>query len=367
MLARKLRFKHQQGQAATEAFLSMAVVFTFLIGAQVLWRSGELAQTAVDAVRFAAWERTVWEPMDNASEKFALHKTDKQLGNDVVLRQLSTPEAWRKFRAGLSSSGQPAEGSASERYKTLKHTIQHFLLAGWTDPNSMISVTTSSGWDDAAEGKFRGEDITYGKITSLDLDKETWRTAELTLTSQSQMRVFTPTSVRGSDKVVTKKKFSLITNSWAASPPVSFVRDRQLMPFQTGDSRSGTKGNQLGMALKHPWAIVGGAEGFGGQYLARQIGVNAAKANELVNSGGESYEFDFFRIGQSAGLMAETQQPEYFNPNAVSQWHHRHTLIIDETTEAKNEPDTKARNSNIGKLKYRAHTLQNPISTYFTR
>ena len=101
MRATKRLIKYQLGQAYMETLACLTVVFVFLVGAQYLWRSAELAQIAVDAVRFAAWERTVWEPSDNDTEVYALHKTNEQLGKDVVLRQLSTPAAWRNFRASF--------------------------------------------------------------------------------------------------------------------------------------------------------------------------------------------------------------------------------------------------------------------------
>ena len=368
MRATKRLIKYQLGQAYMETLACLTVVFVFLGGAQYLWRSAELAQIAVDAVRFAAWERTVWEPSDNDTEVYALHKTNEQLGKDVVLRQLSTPAAWRNFRASLSASGEPAAGSSHDRWDFLHRSVRHFIRDG-KEPNDMISVDTNSGWGEGNEDKFRGEDPTLGKITSFKLDKDTWRTVYLTLKSDYRDNVFSGFSEYAwkVEAVETKKKLSLITNSWAASPPVSFVRDRQLMPLSTADSLSGFQGNTLGTNLKHPWALVGGPNGFGGQYLARQIGVNASQAAQLVHSSGESFDFDMVNPMASLGLMAQTQQSEYFNPNAVSQWHHRHTFIIADTAEHKAEPDTKARNSNIGKKKYRAFSGQNPIDTYFTR
>ena len=370
MHAIKVVTHRQTGQIFVEVlFLFLLVVPAFLLGAQYLWRNAELAQVAVDAVRFAAWERTVWEPSDNETEKFALHKTNKQLGKDVVMRQLSTPAAWRNFRTGLSANGSPAEGTALERQAVLHDSMKSYVSAeNKTDPNDMILVDTNSGWKYAEEQVLRGIDPTAGKLTSLSLDRNTWRTVYLTFKGQYQTTGVG--SIIGNfvkDPVEIAKSLSLITNSWAASPPVSFVRDRQLMPLSTGDDMSGTPANPLGLGMNHAWAAIGGPSGFGGQYLVRQIGLNASQASDLVASSGESFQFDLIKPISSMGIMAQTQQPEYFNINSVSNWHHAHTLVHARLADNAAEPDTKAYNSNISKLKYRALSLQNPTENYFAR
>ena len=374
MRTNKSSNKYELGQAYFETLVCLTVVLVFSFGAQYLWRTAELAQMAVDAVRFAAWERTVWEPDDNKTEVYALHKTDDQLGKDVVTRQLSTPAAWRNFRTNLSSAGVPAVGSASERRDVL-HTSARKFVSSENDPFDMITLRTDSGWGNSVEDRFHGEDPTYGKITSLKLDRDTWRTVKLTLKGLDPIDTIIPYLRKGVTEnyivrpqaVTTEKKLSLITNSWAASPPVAFVRQRQLMPFSTEDKLSGYEGNVLGNWSRLPWAIVGGPNGFGGQYLARQVGVDARQAADLIHTSGQSFDFDMSNPLSSTGLIPQTQQPEYFNPNSVSQWHHRHTFVIAEDADAMGEPDKKAANSNIKKKKYRAFSGQNPIDTYFNR
>lgn len=372
--------RYQRGQAFAETLVGFSVIALFLFGSYHLWRHTELQQAAVDAVRFAAWERVVWEPSDNMVEKFALHKADEQLAKDVVLRQLSTPAAWRNVRKNMSSDGVLAQGSADERRDVLHTGVKSFVSAG-QDPNQMISLTTNSGWKNTNE-KWRGSDPTGETFTKLKLDKDTWRTMDLTLKSRltdapgsNLFRFLLPT-------IETKKQLSLITNSWAASPPVMFVRDRQLLVLSTGDQMSGTEANPLAFFGQPPstnanladivgmvplWNIVGGPSGFGGQYLARQTGLSAQVGNELLQSQGQSFQFDVSNPAAAFGIVPQTQQPEYFNSNAVSNWHHRHTFVISKTSEEPLEPDLKAQNSNIGKKKYRSTSLQNPIETYFSR
>lgn len=375
--------KYQSGQAYAETLVGFTVIAFFLFGAYHLWRYAELQQTAVDAVRFAAWERVVWEPTDNSVEKFALHKSDEQLAKDTMLRQLSTPTAWRNFRTGLSGNGEPKVTSAADRRDLLNAASKSFVSPGM-DPDNLISLTTSSGWTDDTEKKFRGQDPTFGTTTSLELDRETYRTVNLSLKSQLM-----PTAgARFFDfllpAVDTKKNFSLITNAWAASTPVMFVRtERQLLPFSSGDSLSDTKPNKLAYFGLNPspnanaadfigmvpfWNFVGGPNGFAGQYITDQTGFRAASANSLLQSQGKSFlNFNQSNPGIALGFMPEMQRAEYFQANNVSNQIHKHISVTSKTAEDDDEPGKKSRNSNIARRKYRASTLQNPVETYFTR
>lgn len=378
----KLLSKYQSGQAYAETLVGFSVIAFFLFGAYHLWRYAELQQVAVDAVRFAAWERVVWEPSDNSVEKFALHKSDEQLAKDTVLRQLSTPAAWRNFRTGLSKNGEPKMTSAADRRDLLGAASKSFVSPGM-DPSNLISLSTSSGWTDEREGKFRGKDPTGKTTTSLELDGQTYRTINLMLKSQLMT-----TGARFFDfllpKVNTEKHFSLITNAWAASTPVMFVRtERQLLPFSSGDSLSGTEPNKLAYFSLEPspnastadlvgmvpfWNFIGGPTGFAGQYAVDQTSMSAEKLNSALQSKGESLgDFNWSTPASSIGLMAEMQRAEYFQPNNVSNQIHKHISITSQTDEDKAEPGTKSRNSNIARRKYRTTTLQNQVETYFTR
>ena len=399
--------KSQSGQAYAETLVGFVVIGLFLLGAHHLWRYAEVQQATVDAVRFAAWERVVWEPADNNVEKFALHKTDEALAKDAVLRQFSTPSAWRRFRTDLSQNGTPATTNCNTganlgylgqvgrkcpttsvpatttsdgRRDALSAALKSFVSPGM-DPNNLITVSTTSGWPNNIQNKYRGEDPTYGSLTSLELDKETYRTVNLSFKS-----LLTPTtSSLFFDFLLpvidTKKHLSLITNTWAGSPPMMLLRaERQLMPLSPGYEVSGTKPNKLAFFGFNPsaganaadfvgmvpfWNLIGGANGFAGQYVVRQIGLDAGGANNLIQSAGQSFSYDPANPASSLLLKAQMQQSEFFNPILVSNWHHRHTFVIANTAEHGDEPNTKSRNSNIGKLKYRAFIPQNPIDNYF--
>lgn len=383
-IARRAK-QHQSGQAYAETLVGFTVIGLFLFGAHHLWRYAEVQQATTDAVRFAAWERVAWEPPDNSVEKFALHKADSALADDTVLHQLSKPAAWRAHRSGIVGNGVPTAQLPAERRDMLTAALKSFVSPG-ADPAAMISVTTGSGWTNEAERWYRGRDPTFNTTTSLALDQDTYRTVNLTFNSQlanaAPLRLFDFLL----PAVSNKKHLSLITNSWAASPPLMHVRtETQLLPFSTGDVTSGTHANRLAYFGLHNdsstvsagdfvgmapwWNFVGGPNGMGGQYIVRQIGLDANAANRLIASGGNSYQFDPAKPADDLLLKAEMMQPEYFNTNAISSWHHRHTFVIDESAEAKAEAGSdgaiKARNSNIGKRKYRAASMQNPASTYF--
>ena len=387
MLYRQSLAKYQSGQAYAETLVGFGVIGLFLFGAHHLWRYSELRQATVDAVRFAAWERVVWEPSDNDAEKFALHKTDESIAKDAVLHQLSTPLARRKFRESISQQGESTAISAKDRRNTLNVALKSFVPNN-SDPDDLVNVTTSSGWPLSKEGKFRGEDPTLNTLTSLELDKDTYRTVSLSMKSQ-----FSP-SIGASffnflfSDVDTTKKLSLITNSWAGSPPIMVVRaERQLMPLSAGYDVTGTKPNNLAFyGMDAPsggagpslssffgmvpfWKFVAGPNGFAGQYIVHQVGLDAHAISNTVQSFGPDYAKDYsFNMANPAGslmLDAQVQQGEYFNPNAVSSWHHRHTFVTTDTAEHKAEPGVKARNSNLGKLKYRSFSAQSPVDTYY--
>lgn len=383
MMQKKMNTRHQRGQAYAETVVGFVVIALFLMGAHHLWKYAEIRQQLVDATRFAAWERTVWEPEDNTVEKFALHQTNAALAKNVVMHQFSTPEAWRDFRTTLNSNGTPATRIADRDRGYLKLSTKNFVSAGY-DPSNLITVNTSSGWTNSAERAIRGMDPTGRTTTSLELDRDTYKTtttkfqSQLAPTTSNRLFSFLMTPISATHKL------ALITNAWAASPPVTYVRvDNQLLPLSVGDKGSGTKANNLAyfglganvlVGMAPLWEFVGGRNGLGGQYVVRKIGLSASGANGLIQSSGQDWEFDPSNIASSLLLKAQQQQNESFQPNSVSPWHHRHTFIIDNSDIKKAENDVEeedgvkldaARDSSISKRKYKAISLANPVETYF--
>lgn len=373
----------QSGQAYAETIVGFGVIALFLLGAQFMWQHAEARQQIIDATRFAAWERVVWEPSDNDTEKFAVHESNDQLSEAVVLHQLSTPEAWRKYREGMQSDGTAHSTPAKDKRDLLKNAMKAFISPG-QDPSSLIQTTTESGWTNGVEDKFRGMDPTFGKVTSLELDRDTYRTVKTVFHSNVNATFVDRLFSYVMSPLNTTTKLSLITNTWAGSPPVMMVRtERELLPLSTGDKASGTKANFLAnfglggtagqlVGMAPWWNFVGGPNGFAGQYVVKKIGMGAADANGLIQSAGSDWTSDWSLddVNRMDNLLLKQQvhQPEYFNPNAVSSWHHRHTLVIDESSQTKGEQASGVapRNSNIGKRKYRALSLQNPVEQYYT-
>lgn len=375
-MARRIgSIKRQSGQAYAEVVVGFVVIGLFMFGAHHLWRYAEAQQAVTNAVRFAAWERVAWEPSDNSVEKHALHKSDASLARDTVMHQLSTPAALRAYRSGISATGSPAVFSQDDRRGWLKSAMKSFVSVG-KDPNAMVAVTTTSGWTNEVEHWFRGRDPSFNTTTSLELDKDTYRTVKVSFKSQllpTTLQHFFDFALTPLDN---EKKLSLITNSWAASPPMMKVRTvRQLLPLSSGDEKSGTQPNPLAffglrddttattaadfVGMVPFWNFVGGPNGMAGQYVVRKIGLDAGGANGVAQTGGHDWNFNSANPAESLLLKAQIAQGEFFNPVAASGWHHRHTFVIDTGTAQ------KSRNANIGKRKYRAISLQNPVETYY--
>ena len=173
----KSRCAKQKGAAYAETVISFGVIALFLLGTQYVWKFAEFRQQMTDATRFAAWERTVWEPDDNSTEKFALHQTNNNLARSVLIHQFSTPAAWRGVRDNLNINGTASNSTDSIDRANLKSATKSFVADG-TSPGALVSVTTDSGWTNQTENKFRGMDPTFGKLTSLELDRNTYRTTE---------------------------------------------------------------------------------------------------------------------------------------------------------------------------------------------
>ena len=387
--------KNQQGQALTESILSILVIGSLLLGSQHLWRYGEARQKASDVTRFAAWERTAWEPEENQVEKHALHQSNHNLAINTVMHQLLKPAAWREFRQKISSDGlatSPNEdaSSAAQRRKQLMHDSLKTFTTEQTDPNNMVQIETKSGWTNSVERAFRGMDPTGGVLTSLELDRDTYRTVSTSMTSPliTNANWLNGLFNFNLSPLAHKRKLSLITNAWAAPPPLMLIRsERQLNPISYGDSNSGTAANPLAyFGLKNSsstvsaadfigmvpwWNLIAGPNGFTGQQIVRKIGLDAAGANGLAQSSGQNWSFDATEPAKYLLLKAQTQQNEFFDADtgrgATSG--HRHMFVIDESAEARAAKDGSyaARDSNSEKRKYKAVSLQNPVEVYYQR
>ena len=369
--------KYQKGQAYAELFVGFVVLGSFLFGAYHVWRYAEARQLLLSAARFVAWERTVWEPSDNAVEKFALHRSDDSLAKNAVIHQLSTPEIWRKERTGASGAGTPATIAEADRRNMLRPAMRTFISDG-NNPNNLLTVSTTS---ELARGWLVGRDPTFNTTTNLELDRETYRKVVVSLNGLLAPVTMGKFFGYTLPNLQSTKTMSLIANTWAASPPVMRVRTaRQLIAMSTGDETSGTKANPLAffgqdnggaglgvgdfVGMAPWWNFLGGMNGLGGQYVVKKIGLDSGGINNLVQSSGD-FEWDSNKsAAQNLLVQAQIDQREYFQPNAVSTAFQRHLNVQDKTADAKNKPP---RNSVVnGKRKYMAVSMQNPVENYFS-
>jgi hypothetical protein len=369
-------FSHQEGQAYTELVVSFVIVGLFLFGGYHIWRYGEARQTLQNAARFAAWERTVWEPSDNAVEKHALHRSDESLAKNTLIHQLSLPKAWRRERSGVDKSGKSATLTDAEKTAMLKPALKSFIDSD-SNPQNMLSITTGSrrqmGW-------FVGLDPSFNRLTSLSLDRKVYRTVSVSLEGLEQSGFDTGLFGFVLPTLDSTRSMTLVANPWAGSPPIMRIRaQRQLLVMSTGDSASDTapnfmayfgtnaNGSNLGggdfLGMVPWWNFLGGPNGLGGQFVVKKIGLDSGGVNNLLQSGGD-YTWDTTKpIASNLLLNAQLQQKEYFDPNGVANGLQRHLNVWDKTTDAKGKPP---RNSvSGGKRKWMGTSFQNPIENYY--
>lgn len=369
------KYHFQKGQAYAELLVSFAILGLFLFGSYHLWRYAEARQLLIDTARFVAWERTVWEPDDNAVEMHALHRSDESLAREAVVHQLSTPETWRRERSGVTAAGAPADIPAEVRRGLLKPALRSFV--GENDnPNKLLTVSTLS---EMQTGIFVGRDPSGNTTTSLSLDREVLRTVAVSMKSSLTQSSIGKLFGFWLPNLESDSSLSLITNSWAASPPVNRIRTaRQLNVMSTGESFSGTKPNFLAYFGQTPdsgalgasdffgmapwWDLVAGQNGFGGQYVVKQIGLDAGAVNNIIQT--QKYAYDPSKsVAGNILLQAQIDQREYMQPNSVGSSFPRAYEVRDNTADASEKP---ARNSVAGgKRKYMATSLQNPVENYF--
>ncbi len=300
----------QFGQAYAEGIVGIVIILLFLLGAYHVWRYAEVQQMSSDVARFAGWERTVWES-ENASgtvEKHAVHKTDVNLAKSALLQQLSTPEALRAEKANFTSGAGMGNGT-----QWLKNALKSFTTNSAADTAGAamptVTVTTTSGVVPKLGflGGNRGRDPTFNTLTSLELDKETYRVINVSLQTNKpetdKLKYFN----FDLPSVETHKKLALVGNSWGASGALNRIRThRQLSPLADGDGASGTKANVLSrFGLNAPaggataggflgmtpwWDFLAGPNGLAGQFVLRSIGVQGSAAAGLMSGAGLPFQ-----------------------------------------------------------------------------
>lgn len=274
----------------------------------------------------------------------------------------------------MMANGVAANISVADRQGMLKPALKSFV-EGNANPGAMLTVATNTK---RQMGVSVGRDPTFNTTTSLELDRDVYRTVAVTLRSQMQASVLNRLFSFALPNLDSTRSMSLLTNSWAASVPVSRIRiTNQLMPLSPGDSISGTKANFLAyfgldsgpglqagdfVGMVPWWNLVGGQNGFAGQYAVHKIGLDAGAVNNLVQGQGWAYDPNK-PVASNFYLQPQLERNEYFQPTAVSAAFPRFIVVQDKTADAQSEVP---RNSIMGgKRKYMAFSLQNPIENFF--
>jgi hypothetical protein len=370
--------KYQQGQAYAELVVGFVVIGLFLFGGFHVWRYGEARQAAQSAVRFAAWERTVWEPSDSDVEKHALHRSDESLAKNTLIHQLSQPDAWRRERSGVNGAGDLPNFSDADRLAMVKPALKSFLETG-ASPSSMITVSTQSK---RQIGGFVGRDPTFNTTTSLSLDQDVYRQVVVTLKGAAPSRFEKGMFGFALPPLEMTRSMTLIANSWAASPPVQKIRTgRQLLVMSTGDPASDTAANHLAyfglnnnganfgagdlLGMVPWWTFLGGPNGLAGQFVVNQIGLDAGAANSLMQGGVQNISWDTTKpIASNILAKAQLSRNEYFNPNGLAVGAFKHHLFIkDIGAEAQEDPPRNTLPN--GRRKWMGASMQNPIENYY--
>lgn len=107
-----LSMRAQIGSAMAETLVSLLALMPFLIGLPLLSKQADIKHKAVDAARYAVWERTVWrnDGLDNrkSAEDITLETRDRILGhpraglldvNDLRSQGITENRFWRDRRA----------------------------------------------------------------------------------------------------------------------------------------------------------------------------------------------------------------------------------------------------------------------------
>jgi hypothetical protein len=340
----------QKGQAYAELLVSFIIIISILLGAALIWRFIEAKQLLQSSARFILWERTVWEPSNNDVEKHSLHRSEESLARSTLVHQLSLPSAWRDEKAGL-------EADTERRREMLKPGIRA-LIRESTDPLNILSISTTS---ERQLGEWVGHDPTMNTTTSLELDRDVYRTISVSL--KHHLPVFWKTCGLFMDcgrkyyevpiVFTPNQSMSIIANTWAASAPLNELRsDRQLGVMSTGQSVSGTKPNKLVtfgqngdpssvgigdfVGLGPWWNFVGGVNGIGGQFAIHKIGLNAPQALAFMNSG--QYPWDKNKsVIENSIIKSQEEQAEHYTPNQGATPNVRKTIVVDKTSDVKDD------------------------------
>lgn len=338
----------QKGQAFVEMLVSIIIIFILMFGTVLVWRYIETKQLLQSSARFALWERTVWEQENNSIEKHAMHRSEESLVKGALVHVLSLPSAWRHERSS-GNGAEPAAASSEMRRQMVKPGLRAFIGVN-ANPLDLMSIETSTklqmGW-------WVGQDPTMNTTTSLELDREVYRTVKVSMQQNIPVMANWQGGLFGfsTPNIEMSQSMSIIANAWAASLPVHEIRsDRQLAVFSNGHSVSGTKGNFLAtfgqtsnrnavtlgdfVGMEPWWNFVGGINGLGGQYVVHEIGLNASQALGLLQTGQFNWDGNKSPM-ENLFMKPQVEQKEFYQSSSAITHKVRRSVIIDKTKDSK--------------------------------
>lgn len=280
-------YRKQSGQAIVESILACSILALLMLGVTWIWKFGELKQYNTEAVRFAAWERTVYHP-DSGEELKTLYGSDAELAKETFRYTYLTARGRRNADAdgGTLIGGNEEWGSIAARF--FKDWIPNGTFNGLI--NNALKVSTSS--QGVPGGAPNGFEPTGNTVTSLNLDKNPYDT--VSITAQANNNFFTnffrrigivPAEPAPENLIKDMKlgSLSLITSSYAGPGTVGIRRIfKELSPLSTV--------NYLGhYGVNNPTAFnfsqfLGGQAGFAGNYRVDMAGINPSQIGTLFNN-----------------------------------------------------------------------------------
>lgn len=279
----------QGGQGIAESILACSILLLLMAAASWMWKFGELKQYNTEAVRFATWERTVYQEAAGDEMK-AIYASDAELAADTFRYTYLKPHGRRGAEKNGGASIQDNGGWGTVAARFFSDWMPNGTFNGLI--NNAITVTTNSASPPGKEPL--GFDPTGNTLTSLKLDREQYETVSVSaeidyadfLTNFVQQRFGIVPPVAGNPGAtttsnVTLGQLSLVNHTWSAPGTVAIRRVyEELGPL--------SKVNPIGRyVFNNPDyfnlnAFIGGAAGFAGNYRVDMPGLDPGQAASTV-------------------------------------------------------------------------------------
>lgn len=245
MIKRSAILRLQRGQAMVEALIASALVLVPLfLAIPVIAKYMDIKSSAVQAARYAAWERTVWYGGDAAATSFSSNKWDANAKTDTIIRK----EIGKRLLSDnndVAFTNSDTSGGAPRRF--WNDRLGNGLLQPYDESNSLTAGGNASGTGNNISPGIMNDLLSplmnvTSVVSNFTLDTNAEYTAQVALNVQ-QVAYNTgaalggctndaadPTSCQGIQDFIatgTKMSFSeknvLVANGWSANGPGSLA------------------------------------------------------------------------------------------------------------------------------------------------